>query len=83
MPVLFDRKLGLYPCKKIHLEVEEGAKPYHAKAYSVPHAHLEVFRNELLHLVSIGVLRPCGPTDWAAGTFIIPKKDGCICWISD
>eukprot|EP00957_Ditylum_brightwellii_P137966 10518681-Ditylum_brightwellii.AAC.1 len=41
MQALFDGKLGIYPHKKIHLEVEEGSRPYHVKAYSVLYAHLE------------------------------------------
>eukprot|EP00957_Ditylum_brightwellii_P039973 3026028-Ditylum_brightwellii.AAC.1 len=57
MPALFDGKLGLYPHKKIHLEVEEGSRSYHTKAYSVLHVHLEVFKKELLHLVSIGCVK--------------------------
>eukprot|EP00957_Ditylum_brightwellii_P123154 9390101-Ditylum_brightwellii.AAC.1 len=82
-PTFFDRKFGLYPHRKIHLEVQEDAKPYHAKAYLVPHGHLEVFKQELLHLVAIGVLQPCGPTGWTVSTFIIPNKDGHVHWISD
>eukprot|EP00957_Ditylum_brightwellii_P113489 8653363-Ditylum_brightwellii.AAC.1 len=33
--------------------------------------------------MEIGVLKPCGPTQWAAGTFITPKKDRRVCWIYD
>lgn len=86
-PVLFDGKLGLYKGKKVSLEIQDDAVPYHAKAYSVPMAHAEIFRKELRHLVNIGVLRPCGPSEWAAPTFIIPKKvvDGVqrVRWLTD
>jgi hypothetical protein len=34
-------------------------------------------------LVSIGVLEAYGRSEWIAGTFIVPKKDGRVCWISD
>ena len=51
--------------------------------YAVPYAHLKVFKEELNPLVAIGVLSHTGASDWAAGTFIIPKKDNRVRWISD
>ena len=34
--ILFDNKLGLYPHKKINIELLPNSKPYHARPYSVP-----------------------------------------------
>jgi hypothetical protein len=51
------------------------AKPFYSKAYAVPYAHLKVFKEELNPLVAIGVLSHTGASEWAAGAFIIPKKD--------
>ncbi|KAG7369920.1 reverse transcriptase RNA-dependent DNA polymerase [Nitzschia inconspicua] len=49
----------------------------------VPRNLMKVFKEELDRLVQIGVLEKCGYSEWIAGTFIIPKKDGRIRWISD
>jgi hypothetical protein len=80
---LFSGRLGCYPYKKVHLELKENAKPFHAKAYNVPYGHREIFKNELKRLEAIEVLIKCGASEWAAGTFIIPKKDGRVRWVSD
>ena len=47
------------------------------------HKHLEVFKNELDRLVDQDVLEKAPRSAWIAGTFIIPKKDGRVRWISD
>jgi len=82
-PKLFSNQLRVYPHRKIHLEIDPNAIPKHFRPYSVARAHLQVFKNELDRLVSIGVLRECGATEWAAPTMAIPKKDNTIRVVSD
>jgi transposase InsO family protein len=83
-PALFDGTLGHYPHAKVHLEVDVSKPPpkFH-KAYPVPRLHLETFKKELLRLVEIGVLSRVTGSSHCFPTFIIPKKDGRVRWVSD
>ncbi len=73
---LFDGSLGVYPHKKVHIDLKLEAKPVHHHAYPVPHLHRQIFKKELDLMVKLGILAPCGASEWASPVFIIPKKDG-------
>ena len=81
--ILFDGKLGHYPHQKFHIDLVDGAEPVFKKAYHVPFQRESLFKNELQNMVSDGVLEPCGPSIWAAPTFVVPKKDNRVRWVSD
>jgi hypothetical protein len=80
---LFSGKLGCYPHRKVKLELKDGAKPYSCRPYPVPRHHEQVFKDELKRLCDAGVLSPCGASEWLSPTFLIPKKDGRVRWITD
>ncbi len=44
---------------------------------------MKTFKKELNHLVKIGVLAAQQESEWALPSFIIPKKDGRVRWISN
>ena len=81
--VLFNGKLGKYPKKKVHLDLEPDSKPVHCRPYPVPRKHEAVFKKECDELCRDGVLEPVGTTEHAYPTFIVPKKDGRVRWVSD
>ncbi len=80
---MFNGSLGVYPHKKVHIDIDPNAKPVHSRPYPVPQIHLKTFKKKLDHLVRIGVLAAQQESEWASPSFIIPKKDGRVCWISD
>jgi hypothetical protein len=80
---LFSGKLGCYPGRKVHLDVDKDAKPFHSRPYPIPHVHRQVFKEELDRLVELGVLSKTGPSKFLSPTFIIPKKDGRVRFVSD
>ena len=82
-PKLFNNKLDVYPHEKIHLDIDPTVPPHITRAYPVPRSQLELFKDELDRLVSIGVLKPGGRSEWISGTFVTPKKDSRVHWVSD
>ncbi len=80
---MFNRTLGVYPHKKVHVDIDPNAKPVHSMPYSVPWIHLKTFKKELNYLIKIGVLAAQQESEWVLTSFIIPKKDGRVHWISN
>jgi len=84
---LFQGTLGEWPDEEISVELTKDAVPYHCgKPIRIPHAHLETLKKEVKRLVDIGVLEEvdgsrAGP--WCAPSFIVPKKDGRVRFITD
>lgn len=80
---LFDGTLGTWSDVKHDIEVRKGAEPYHAKAYPIPQAYVNTLKVEVERLCEVGVLKRVNRSEWAAPTFVIPKKDGSVRFISD
>ena len=82
-PKLFDGSLGKWRMGAYDIELRPDATPYHARAFPIPKAYTETLKVEVDRLVEAGVLRKVNRSEWAAPTFIIPKKDGSVRFISD
>ena len=75
---LFDGTLGDFQTEPVSFELKEGAKPWHGRAYPVPHIHLQTLKKEVERLCKIGVLEWQPASEWASPTFIIAKKQGTV-----
>jgi hypothetical protein len=80
---MFDGTLGVYPHKKVHVDIDPNAKPVHSRPYPVAQIHLKTFKTELDNLVRVGVLASQQESEWVSPSFIIHKKDGRVLWISN
>ena len=80
---LFDGTLGTWNGPEIELKLKKDAVPYFSRPFPVPHVHERTLKIEIDRLVKLGVLKWTKANEWAAPTFIIPKKDGRVRFISD
>ena len=82
-PELFSGGLGTIDIEPIHLEIEEGARPKHSKPYPVPKAYEKVTKKECTRFCDIGVLEEANHSQWAAPSFVQPKKTGDVRVLTD
>ena len=80
---LFDGTLGDWDTEPIHLRLKPGATPIHGRPFPIPRIHLETLKKEVAQLEEIGVLKRQPDSEWASPTFIIPKKNKTVWFISD
>ena len=80
---LFDGTLGHWQDMPYEIYLKPDVQPYHARAYPIPKTYEQTLKMEVNRLCEVGVLKKVNRSEWAAPTFIIPKKDGTVRFISD
>jgi len=80
---LFDGTLGDWNTTPVHFELKEGAKPYHGRPFPVPRIHRETMKKEVDRMVKLGIMKWEGESEWAFPSFIIPKSNQTVRFISD
>jgi len=81
---LFDSTLGNWKGSGVSFELRDDAVPFHARPYPIPYVHEAPTRTEVDRLCKLGVLELCTESEWGAPpSFIIPKKDGTVRFLSD
>jgi hypothetical protein len=79
---LFDGNLGDWKTKSVSFQLKEGASPYHGQAFPVPKIHKYTLIKEVERLCKLGVLVQQQASQWALLSFIIPKKNDTIDFLS-
>ena len=82
-PAIFQGGLGTLNIKPVHLELIPNAKPYHSRPFPIPQALEAVTKKEIERLTKIGVFKRSYDTEWAAPTFVQPKKTGDVRILTD
>ena len=80
---LFDGTLGAWKTTPVSFELKEGIKPYHGRAFPIPHVHKETIMKEIKRLCELGVLEWQASSEWAAPSFIQPKKNKTVRFLTD
>ena len=83
---LFRGGLGILNVPPVHLELRplsKDEKPNHARPFPIPKCYEDTTKKEITRLCDIGVLAKCNDSEWAAPTFIQPKKTGDVRVLTD
>jgi hypothetical protein len=82
--LLFDSTLGAdWKTKPVSFLLKEGLSPYHGRVFPVPKIHRDTIMKEVERLCKLGVFERQPASEWALPSFIIPKKDKTVCFLSD
>jgi hypothetical protein len=80
---LFYGTLGDWKTKLVSFQLKRGVSPYHGQAFPVPKIHKDTIMKEVERLCNLGVLERQSASEWASSSFIMPKKDRAVCFLSD
>ena len=80
---MFDGNIGTWHGKIYDIKLKPHAEPYHGKHFPVPRIHEITFKNNIDRLEALKVINKVNRSLWGAPTFLIPKKDSKVRFISD
>jgi hypothetical protein len=80
---LFDGTLGDWKTKPVSFQLREGVFPHHGRAFPVLEIHKDTIMKEVERSCELGVLERQPASGWALPSFIIPKKDRTVRFLSD
>jgi hypothetical protein len=80
---LFDGTLGDWKTKQDSFQLKKGASLYHGQAFLVPKIHKDTLIKEVDRLVKLGILERRPASEWAGPSFIMPKKNLTVCFLSN
>ena len=80
---VFTGLLGKFKTTPAVLVVHRDAEPVHPYPFMVPVCRRDEFKNELKHLVKLGVLTKVGGSKWNSPSFLIPKTDCSVRFLTD
>ena len=80
---LFDGSLGIWHNEPYNIELKSGPNLFIVGHFQFLKSTEATLKIELECLVKLGILKCINRSEWAVPTFIIPKKDGSIHFISD
>ena len=80
---MFCVNLVTWYVKPYDFKLKPDAEPYHGKPFPVPRIHELTFKQELDRLEYLKVIKKVNRSHGGAPTFLIPKEDSTVRFISD
>ena len=80
---MLDGTLGDWRTTSVGSKLKSRAKAHHGRAFPIPHIHLQVLKREVKRLVELGLLIKQPDLEWGSPTFIIPKKNKQVRFLTD
>jgi hypothetical protein len=80
---LFKGTLGDWRTKPVSSQLREGVSPYHSQVFPLSKIHKDTIIKEVERLCKMGVLEQQQASEWALPSFIIPKKNNTVCFLSN
>ena len=74
---------GTWTGKPIKLELKKDSKPFYGRPCKIPQPYRKAVKTEVDRLIKIGLLTRFTETEWAAPSFLIPKKDDTVRFLTD